>query len=266
MSSYSCVRSKSLTVPMPSQRGHMPPSRENERFSRVVLPPFSNVTAPAPLIVAVLNENACGEPMCGVPSRLKRMRSIALASVAVPTVERTLAPIRSWSTRIAVVRPSSTSTSGRPSVGMKPCTNELYVSLMRRCDSAAIVPNTSELLPDPDTPVNAVSRRFGISTLTSLRLLTRAAPPRGSGRVRRRRVAGWRERVSTDPPSSPWPSALLSPDRRRRSKLRRAHATFGARGMHFRAGEGSGPGGAGHATRPLTRSQRYDRTPLFFVP
>src|SRR5450755_668559 len=37
-----------------------------------------------------------------------------------------------------------------------------------------MVPNTSELLPDPDTPVNTVSRRFGISMLTSLRLFTRA--------------------------------------------------------------------------------------------
>ena len=45
---------------------------------------------------------------------------------------------------------------------------------MRRCDSAAIVPNTSELLPEPETPVNTVSRRFGSSTLTSLRLFTRA--------------------------------------------------------------------------------------------
>ena len=43
-----------------------------------------------------------------------------------------------------------------------------------RCDSAAIVPNTSELLPEPETPVNTVSRRFGISTLMSLRLFTRA--------------------------------------------------------------------------------------------
>src|SRR4051812_47398444 len=45
---------------------------------------------------------------------------------------------------------------------------------MSRCDSAAIVPNTSELLPEPETPVNTVSRRLGISTLTSLRLFTRA--------------------------------------------------------------------------------------------
>ncbi len=66
-----------------------------------------------------------GEPMCGFPSRLKRMRSIALASVAVPTVERGLDPIRSWSTMMAVVRPSSTSTSGRESVGMNPWTNAL---------------------------------------------------------------------------------------------------------------------------------------------
>ncbi len=72
-----------------------------------------------------LNANAWGEPMCGFPSRLKRMRSIALASVAVPTVERGLVPIRSWSTRIAVVSPSSTSTSGRAIVGMKPCTKLL---------------------------------------------------------------------------------------------------------------------------------------------
>src|SRR5579871_4224583 len=45
---------------------------------------------------------------------------------------------------------------------------------MRRCDSAAMVPNTSELLPEPDTPVKAVSRRLGSSMLTSARLLTRA--------------------------------------------------------------------------------------------
>src|SRR5215475_13088806 len=66
---------------------------------------------------------------------------------------------------IAVVSPSSTSTSGRARAGMKPCTKALYVSLISRCDSAAIVPNTSELLLEPETPVNTVSRRFGISTL-----------------------------------------------------------------------------------------------------
>ena len=81
--------------------------------------------APAARTEGTLKENALGEPMCGCPSRLNRMRSIALASVAVPTVERASPPIRSWSTRIAVVSPSSTSTSGRASVGMKPCTKAL---------------------------------------------------------------------------------------------------------------------------------------------
>ena len=32
---------------------------------------------------------------------------------------------------------------------------------MSRRDSAAIVSNTSELLPDPETPVNTVRRRLG---------------------------------------------------------------------------------------------------------
>ncbi len=95
LSSYSAVRSKSETLPMPSQRGHMPPVIEKLRRSLTVRPDFSTVTAPAPLIEATLNENACCEPMCGCPRRLNRMRSIALASVAVPTVERGLAPIRS---------------------------------------------------------------------------------------------------------------------------------------------------------------------------
>lgn len=102
------------------------------------------------------------------------MRSIALASVAVPTVERGSAPSRCWSTMIAVVSPSRTSTSGRASVGMKPCRKALYVSLISRCDSAAMVSKTRELLPEPETPVNTVSRRLGISMLTSLRLFSRA--------------------------------------------------------------------------------------------
>ncbi|MEZ5263798.1 MAG: hypothetical protein R2755_18955 [Acidimicrobiales bacterium] len=87
--------------------------------------PFSTVIAPEALTEATLNEKALGGPMWGWPRRLNTMRNMALASVAVPTVERTLAPIRSWSTMMAVVNPSSTSTSGRASVGMNPCTNAL---------------------------------------------------------------------------------------------------------------------------------------------
>src|SRR6202035_1615471 len=151
----------------------MPPVRV--KVARTVLrSPRSTVIAPLARTDGTLKETGWGEPMWGLPSRLKRMRSIAPASVAVPTVERASAPIRSWSTMIAVVSPSSTSTSGRACVGMKPCTKALYVSLISRWDSAAIVPNTSELLPEPETPVTAVRRRLGISMLMSLRLLTRA--------------------------------------------------------------------------------------------
>ena len=80
---------------------------------------------PLAVRVGTLKAKAVGGPMCGFPTRLKRMRSIALASVAVPTVERGLAPIRSWSTMIAVVSPSRRSTSGRDRVGMKPWTKAL---------------------------------------------------------------------------------------------------------------------------------------------
>jgi hypothetical protein len=125
LSSYSADRSKSVTAPRPSQRGHMPPVRLKVAFSVLVLPPLSTVIAPLALTEATLKEYACGDPMCGLPSRLKRMRSIAWASVTVPTVERGSAPIRSWSTRIAVVSPSSTSTSGRASVGIRPCRKAL---------------------------------------------------------------------------------------------------------------------------------------------
>ena len=115
----------SLTDPMPSHRGHMPPLTLNERFSTFLPSPFSIEIDPTPRADGTLKEKALDEPMCGLPRRLNSTRSIALASVAVPTVERELAPIRSWSTMIAVVSPSRTSTSGRPSVGMNPCTNAL---------------------------------------------------------------------------------------------------------------------------------------------
>jgi hypothetical protein len=102
----------------------MPPRRLKVARSILRLPRWT-VIAPVPFTVGTLNEYALGGPIWGCPSRLKRMRSIAFASVAVPTVERASVPIRSWSTMIAVVRPSSTSTSGRASVGMKPWTKAL---------------------------------------------------------------------------------------------------------------------------------------------
>src|SRR3954451_19117698 len=62
---------------------------------------------------------------------------------------------------------------------------------MSRCDSAAIVAKTSELLPDPETPVKAVSRRLGSSTLRSLRLFSRAPCTR---------IRSWRSAVCTSAP------------------------------------------------------------------
>ncbi|SCF08216.1 hypothetical protein GA0070558_1269 [Micromonospora haikouensis] len=50
----------------------------------------------------------------------------------------------------------------------------LYVSLIIRCDSAAMVPNTSEDFPEPETPVKTVRRRLGMSTETAARLFSRA--------------------------------------------------------------------------------------------
>ena len=115
----------SVTEPRPSQRGHMPPVRVKVAFSVLVLVPRSIVIPPLARTEGTLKAYAPGGPMCGRPSRLNRMRSSALASVAVPTVERGSTPIRSWSTLIAVVSPSRTSTSGRASDGMKPCTKAL---------------------------------------------------------------------------------------------------------------------------------------------
>ncbi|CAM5408868.1 hypothetical protein SANTM175S_09112 [Streptomyces antimycoticus] len=116
----------SETEPRPSQCVHMPPVRLKLTVSVLVFSvPRSTVNPPLAETEATLKEYAPGGPMCGSPSRLKRMRSIALASVAVPTVERGSDPIRCWSTMIALVSPSSTSTSGRACVGMKPCTKVL---------------------------------------------------------------------------------------------------------------------------------------------
>ena len=109
---------------MPSHRGHMPPVTLKVFFT-VFREPRSTVIAPLAVTEGTLKEYALGDPMCGFPSRLKTIRSIAFASVTVPTVERGFEPIRSWSTMIAVVSPSSRSTSGRDCVGMKPCTKAL---------------------------------------------------------------------------------------------------------------------------------------------
>lgn len=50
----------------------------------------------------------------------------------------------------------------------------VYVSLIMRWDSAAMVPNTREDLPEPETPVKTVRRRLGMSREMSARLFSLA--------------------------------------------------------------------------------------------
>ena len=72
----------------------MPPVRLKVTVTALP-PPRSTVISPLARTDGTLKENAFGDPTCGCPIRLNRIRSIALASVAVPTVDRASAPIRS---------------------------------------------------------------------------------------------------------------------------------------------------------------------------
>src|SRR3712207_6354227 len=90
-----------------------------------------------------------------------------------------------------------------------------------------MVLNTRELLPEPETPVNAVSRRFGISTLTSLRLFTRAPCTR---------IRSWLSAGCGAGDGVPGPVAVLigtpsverpSPQSRRRSAVYRTGVSVG---------------------------------------
>ena len=56
LSSYSADRSKSVTAPIPSQRGHMPPRRLKVAFEVFVLAPRSTVIAPLAFTEGTLNE------------------------------------------------------------------------------------------------------------------------------------------------------------------------------------------------------------------
>src|ERR1700722_4399383 len=75
---------------------------------------------------------------------------------------------------MAVERLVRRSTSGCAYRGRNPCTNVENVSFSRRWDSAAIVSNTSDDFPEPETPVKTVIFRRGISTEMFLRLFARA--------------------------------------------------------------------------------------------
>src|SRR5690625_5454623 len=75
-SSTSWSMSMSETAPRPSQRGHMPPSRLNVALT-AFLPPTE--MAPWEVTEGTLKEKALGEPTCGSPSLLNKMRRKALA-------------------------------------------------------------------------------------------------------------------------------------------------------------------------------------------
>src|ERR1700691_6282895 len=106
---------------------------------------------------------------------------------------------------IAVERFASMSTSGWPYRGRKVCTNVGNVSLSRRWDSAAMVSNTSDDFPEPETPVKTVILRRGMSREMFCRLFSRAprtwmAPKRSDWedegdmllRIASTRIAHWR--------------------------------------------------------------------------
>src|SRR5687767_10109500 len=73
-----------------------------------------------------------------------------------------------------MLRFSMASASGWEYFGRKFRTNMLKFSLSRRCDSVAIVSNTMDDLPDPDTPVKIVILRLGMLKLIFFRLFSRA--------------------------------------------------------------------------------------------
>ena len=66
------------------------------------------------------------------------------------------------------------SASGWEYFGKKFRTNMLKFSFNRRCDSVAIVSNTMDDLPEPDTPVKMVILRLGMRNETFFRLFSRA--------------------------------------------------------------------------------------------
>src|SRR5919206_4437193 len=92
----------------------------------------------------------------------------------VPTVERGFRDVDFWSMEIAGESPSMKSTSG---FSIWPRNWRAYAdndSTYRRCPSAYSVSKASEDLPEPDRPVNTMSLSRGRSSVTFLRLCSRA--------------------------------------------------------------------------------------------
>src|SRR4026207_1191211 len=73
-----------------------------------------------------------------------------------------------------MLRLSLPSASGCEYFGRKFRTNMPKFSLSRRCDSVAIVSNTMDDLPEPDTPVKMVIFRLGMRSETFFKLFSLA--------------------------------------------------------------------------------------------
>src|SRR6266498_894569 len=162
-----------------------------------------------------LKENRLALPTGGRPTREKSRRSTVAISVTVPTVEREPPPSGFWSTTTAMLRFLISSTCGGEMRGRKLRTKTLKFSFNRRCDSLAIVSNTIEDLPEPDTPVKMVIFRLGMRRVTFFRLFSRAprismysccmiiAPLfRGSPRLGSRCARAQRRRCGTPEPEA----------------------------------------------------------------
>src|SRR6266542_6143653 len=73
-----------------------------------------------------------------------------------------------------MLRFSMASASGWEYLGKKFRTNLLKFSFSRRCDSVAMVSNTMDDLPEPQTPVKMVILRLGMRSETFFKLFSRA--------------------------------------------------------------------------------------------
>lgn len=95
--------------------------------------------------------------------------------VSVPTVERAPPAVLRCSSATVGGSPATDSTFGSIARPISRRANGATDSRYRRCDSACRVPNASDDLPDPETPVNATSRPRGSRVETCRRLCSRAS-------------------------------------------------------------------------------------------
>ena len=109
-----------------------------------------------------------------MPAREYSIRIELDSVVTVPTVERELGEPRRCCRATAGGRPVMRSTCGVWPCWMSRRAYGATDSKNRRWASAKMVPNASDDLPEPDTPVNATMASRGTSTFTSRRLFSLA--------------------------------------------------------------------------------------------